>query len=223
MFRGWLGEVLTRFAMWLRLDASVYRRVHNVIVPASNGTTQIDHLLVSRFGIFVIETKNMQGWIFGSERDAQWTQVLGRNKYRFQNPLRQNYRHTRCLAEHLHLDESLFHSVVFFIGECRFKTALPDNVLDKGLSAYIRSFRHPVLSGDQIDAVLQALARLKSNPALTSHRHVATLHARFASTTTCPRCTSPLVRRCARKGSNAGREFLGCESYPRCRFTKAVA
>lgn len=60
--KGWVGEKLTTFGMWLRLDETVYRRIDDIILPTRNGTTQIDHVLVSVFGIFVIETKNMQGW-----------------------------------------------------------------------------------------------------------------------------------------------------------------
>ena len=66
MFRGWFGEKKTTFIMWMTLDADVYRRNHNVIIPSINGTTQIDHILVSPYGVFIVETKNMKGWIFGS-------------------------------------------------------------------------------------------------------------------------------------------------------------
>ncbi len=71
MLRGWLGEKRTAFRMRLSLNTSVYRRFHNVIVATANGTTQIDHLLVSPFRLFVIETKNIQGWIFGSENQRK--------------------------------------------------------------------------------------------------------------------------------------------------------
>jgi restriction system protein len=101
--------------MWMRLDLNTYRRVHNLIVPSIDGTTQIDHVIVSVYGIFVIETKNMEGWIFGSPHQKTWTQSLFGKKFQFQNPLRQNYRHTRCLAEFLGLDHDLLRSVVFFI------------------------------------------------------------------------------------------------------------
>jgi restriction system protein len=63
IIKGWLGEKMTTLAMWAMLDKNVYRRVDNVIVNTPNGTTQIDHVLVSVYGIFVIETKNIRGWI----------------------------------------------------------------------------------------------------------------------------------------------------------------
>ncbi|MEM9051881.1 MAG: nuclease-related domain-containing protein [Bacteroidota bacterium] len=147
--KGWFGEKVVAVGMWAFLDKQVYRRFHDVIVSTSNGTTQIDHILVSQYGIFVIETKNMQGWIFGSEQQASWTQSLYGKKYKFQNPLRQNYRHIKCLAEYLQLEESFFHSVVFFIGECSFKTSMPENVLNEGLSSYINSHQTVFFSNQE--------------------------------------------------------------------------
>ena len=94
---GWIGEKTTAFGMWLSLDSNIYRRFHNIIIPTNNGTTQIDHIIVSPFGLFVIETKNYKGWIFGSEKQSKWTQSLYGKKYTFQNPLRQNYKHQLAL------------------------------------------------------------------------------------------------------------------------------
>src|SRR5262245_49165760 len=70
-----------------------YRHFKRILVPTSRGTSEIDHLIVSRFGLFVIELKDHSGWIFGDENDAYWTAVYFRKKFSFQNPLRQNYGH----------------------------------------------------------------------------------------------------------------------------------
>ena len=93
LIKGWLGEAQGGFAH-LFLDSNTYFRINNATIPTSNGTTQIDHIIVCKFGIFVVEAKNMKGWIFGGERDRQWTQSVFGTKYQFQNPLHQNYRHT---------------------------------------------------------------------------------------------------------------------------------
>ena len=82
MFKGWLGEAQGALAHLLFLDRSVYHTLNNVTLATANGTTQIDHVIVSRHGIFVIEAKNMKGWIFGNERDPQWTQSFTRAKSR---------------------------------------------------------------------------------------------------------------------------------------------
>ena len=89
--KGALGELMGSAAGSPLLNKQVYRALKNVTIATSNGTTQIDHVIVSKYGVFVIETKNFQGWIFGAENQAQWTQSLpGGRKFRFQNPLHQN-------------------------------------------------------------------------------------------------------------------------------------
>ncbi len=218
--KGWFGEKAATFGMWLRLDARVYRRIDNVILPSTNGTTQVDHILVSTFGIFVIETKNMDGWIFGAADQDRWTQVKFGKKYQFQNPLRQNYRHTKSLSEYLGLDHGLFHSVVFFIGECDFKTPMPANVLDRDLASYVKAFQRCCLSEDKVNSIVTRLTALKQSGAFRRAEHVHNLHTRHESTSQCPKCGSPLVKRNARKGKYAGQEFLGCSGYPKCRYIR---
>lgn len=79
--KGKTGEAIVNFTNKIRLDESIYKSVNNITIKLKDGTTtQIDHIIVSKFGIFVIETKNMKGWIFGSEHQAKWTQnILGKN------------------------------------------------------------------------------------------------------------------------------------------------
>jgi restriction system protein len=220
LFKGWLGEKMTTFGMWLKLDSNIYRRVHNVILPASNGTTQIDHILISTYGLFVIETKNMNGWIFGSAEQETWTQQFFKRKFKFQNPLRQNYRHTRCLGEFLGLNHDLLHSVVFFIGDARLKTTLPDNVLTEGLSSYVKSFTRPILTPARVAEIEHQLQALKAGSTVNRSEHLESLDERYESVTTCPKCGGKLIRRLAKRGAMAGNAFFGCANYPRCRYTK---
>lgn len=220
--KGWFGEKMTTFGMCLSLDETVYRRIDNVIIPAPSGTTQIDHVLVSVFGIFVIETKNINGWIFGAPDQDRWTQILHGNKYHFQNPLKQNYRHTKCLSEYLHLDTRLLHSVVFFIGECEFKTQMPDNVLTRGLSGFIKEFRERCLTEEKVQRATDTLRTLKESSTISKTDHMDSLRARHESATQCPRCGANLVQRTAKKGRSAGQAFLGCSKYPQCKYVRGV-
>jgi restriction system protein len=220
--KGWLGEKATSAGMWTLLDGKKYRRFDNIIVPSSRDTTQIDHVLVSVYGIFVIETKNLKGWIFGSPDSAKWTQSIYGKKYQFQNPLKQNYRHVRCLSEYLRLDNAVFHPVVFFIGDCNFKTTMPSNVLSSGLIPYIKGFRNMCLTPQQVSDIETKLIALKSDDSFTNKEHLASLRQRYNSGDSCPRCGKNLVRRTAQKGANAGKSFWGCSGYPKCKFTRAV-
>ncbi len=92
-------------------------------------TTQIDHILVSTKGIFVIETKHYKGWIFGNIKSKKWAQIIYKNKYMFQNPLFQNYKHVKavqCAFEFL--EPRFIQNIVVFSGESIFKTPKIDNV-----------------------------------------------------------------------------------------------
>lgn len=220
MFRGWLGEKKTTFHMWLSLDSHNYKRFHNLILPSRNGTTQIDHLIVSQYGVFIVETKNRKGWIYGSAKQPRWTQTMYRNKYSFQNPLRQTYRQKKVLAEFLSLDEQLIHPIVYFVGDCSLKTSLPSNVMNSGLGRYIRQFKNPVLSPSDTHRIIGELQSYLSQSTLTYRDHRRSLRKRHESTTVCPKCGGDLVERIARKGPNAGKKFLGCAKFPYCRFTK---
>jgi len=74
--KGLLGEILVNFTINMRLDKQKYHLLKNITLPTDNGTTQIDHVVISQYGIFVIETKNMRGWIFGNEHQKTWTQKI---------------------------------------------------------------------------------------------------------------------------------------------------
>jgi hypothetical protein len=220
LFRGWFGEKKTIFNMWLSLDKKVYRRFHDVIIPANNGTSQIDHILVSPYGLFIVETKNKKGWIFGSEVQPKWTQSIYGKKYSFQNPLRQTYRQKKVLSEYLELHESVIHTVVFFVGDCKFKTYLPDNVINSRLGRYVKQFKERIISPEEMDRIVGTLERYVSDSSLTTRDHIRSLRERYNSTTVCPKCGSNLVERAAKTGPNTGSKFLGCKNYPRCRFTR---
>lgn len=180
-FKGWWGEHQVRDLIRRRLNPAVYREFHNVTVRDEFGeTTQIDHVYVSPFGVLVIETKNMRHWIFGSEDDKWWTQQIYRHKTRFQNPLRQNYRHIKALESLLGLPEATFKPVIVFTGDCTFKTEMPDEVCTlSDLIEYIHSIDTRILTLEQMEDICRDLQHLRLEPSTRTHRqHVAGLRRR---------------------------------------------
>ena len=162
--------------------------LNDIYLPSSDGTTtQIDHIVVSQYGVFVVETKNYSGWIFANARDDEWTQVIYRRKSRFQNPLRQNYRHICALAECLGISKDYFHSVVAFTENCTFKTPMPDGVVHTvALADYIKSFDRVLFDPAQVpevaDAIRKWAAEAGANPAKShveslKRKHVGTIPA----------------------------------------------
>jgi len=127
-FKGLSGELRVQAVTDQRLNGRTYRSLHDLTLPTPDGTTQIDHVIVSKFGVFVIETKNLTGWIFGDERSRKWTQSIYRKRYQFMNPLRQNYKHVKTVEKLLGLGPWCLHSVVVFVGKSEFKTTMPPNV-----------------------------------------------------------------------------------------------
>jgi len=219
-FKGQVGEKKAAVRMSLSLNSKSYRRYHDIIIPSSNGTTQIDHLLISPFGLFIVETKNIKGWIFGSEDQVKWTKSLYGRNYSFQNPVRQTFRQKKILAKFLSIDEPFIHTVIFFAGDCKFKTPMPSNVIKSGLGRYIKRFKTKILSASDISQILRKLEQHISISTLSKKDHLQSLRERHSSTTICPKCGSNLVERTAKRGPRAGSKFLGCENYPKCRFTK---
>lgn len=162
-FKGSLGEALVTQGTFRLLDPELYRGYSDLYVPRpdGDGLTQVDHVVVSPFGVFVIETKNYTGWIYGAEHQAKWTQTFGSGgKFSFQNPIWQNRLHLRALAKVLNLPEAKFRPVIFFMGGSAFKTELPGYVIDTSLTAYINDIEEVLLQPEEVAAANAALADL---------------------------------------------------------------
>ena len=226
--KGTLGESGVKAGAALTLPSSIYRRYHDITLTTATGnTTQIDHVFVSKFGVFVVETKNKSGWIFGSEKDREWTQTFPNGqKFKFQNPLWQNHGHVKAIErvlDGMDLPGGIVQSVVVFVGDAEFKSEIPEKVtVGFGAADYIRSFKTEVLTGLQVLKVCAAIesARMEQSWA-TNQQHVRNLKKRKTSTQRqCPRCRKQMVLRTTRKGPNEGRQFWGCKGFPKCRATE---
>ncbi len=245
IIKGRIGEGQVNLAARFWLDSKVYHLLKDVTIPCKNGTTQIDHVIVSVYGLFVIETKNYKGWIFGDAKSRNWTQVNFKQKNRFQNPLHQNHAHVCALSDLLGIPKEKIHGVVCFMGDAKFKTGIPDGVFIQGkYVTHVESFKTPVFSEAEVADIIQQIesGRLKRG-LKTNRQHVQQLRCRmtegreqksdcpppknhFATKSLCqnicPACGAEMILRTAKRGSNAGNQFWGCSSYPKCRSTQPV-
>lgn len=147
--KGKVGELAVAVQVKLYLKDPQYILLNDCTLPDEQaGTTQIDHILLSPYGIFIIETKNYKGWIFGSERQKMWTQKIFKKSYKFQNPLHQNYKHQKVLEQVLAdiITPEYLHSIVVFMPDCEFKTDMPVNVF-RGAAwvDYVKNFKEEVI------------------------------------------------------------------------------
>ena len=179
-WKGAKGEAQAASGLSLFLP-SEYKVLNDLLLPTPKGTTQIDHVVVSNYGIFVIESKNVSGAIYGSERDKNWTICLGPSKKPLYNPLRQNAAHIKALVAATGLPERLFHSLVFFWSDnCTFKTSMPENVRQMGLCDYITSKRRFLMPTEDVQKAIKLIenVRLPSTKANVD-AHIANLRRRF--------------------------------------------
>ena len=237
-FKGVLGEFQVNLLIKIRLPKDHYHLIKDVTLPTDGGTTQIDHVIVSRFGVFVLETKNMKGWIFGSSNQSQWTQQIYKHRNKFQNPIRQNYKHTKTLETALGLNPNYVFSVIVFIGDSKFKTAMPDYVTYAGgCVGYIKSKQDHVFTDNEVNAIIDGIESGKLKRGYKTNReHVAHVKKVIAKKkivkpiepeikevvedTTgqqCARCGAAMVIRSAKRGKSAGNKFWGCTTFPKCR------
>jgi len=159
---------------------------NNIIVPSPYlGTTQIDHIIVSRFGIFVIESKRYNGWIFANTHRQQWTQTLpGGKKYQFHNPLFQNHAHVVALKEHMPFAGDRFFNLVVFSGACEFKTPMPSNVIHATeLVDFIKSKHSIKLKEVELLVIIGKLSMLCQTVDVTAEEHAQNVESYLATKT----------------------------------------
>ena len=171
----------------LNLDQQHYKVMNDLLLPSlgNTGTTQIDQVVVSNFGIFCIETKNFEGWIFGSAHQHHWTQVIYRFRKKFYNPLRQNYAHIKAVEEVL---KSTFPQVpvrgfVVFPSAEKLQISGTDAVGHaRDIIDRIKAFNTTVLSDSDRDTVVHMLLNANINDKNARKLHDRNVHALKLST-----------------------------------------
>jgi hypothetical protein len=155
------GEALLSDVIRANFEPPDYHLMNHVTLQLKDGTTQIDHILVSKFGVFVIETKDYTGWIFANQKQPRWTQVTFRAKYQFQNPILQNFRHV-CAVQNLldFLPPDAIKSIVVFAGDAKFKTEVPEGVSD--LAAFINHLRQQNVEVMSLNRVQFCVGRIET-------------------------------------------------------------
>ena len=149
------------------LDRQTYRQLHDVILETKDGPVRIDHVIVSRFGVFVVEAMDIRGEILGKTFDPEWTRTVGGERVKFQNPLRPNYNRKLALDGLLQIGEHKIFSVIAFTDRSAFQVEMPDNVTrGKDFVKYIKSKDTVLINDSEIQGIVDAIqsARLKRPP-----------------------------------------------------------
>jgi hypothetical protein len=175
------GEALLSRCVQKNFDAPDYHLMNHLTLPLRDGTTQVDHVLVSRFGVFVIETKDYKGWIFAGEKHRSWTQVLFNSKFRFQNPILQNQMHVQVVRSLLEfLPPEAIKSAVVFTGDAEFRTKMPEGVFNlPQFMGFIQMHTEEVMSLNRMQFCVGRLETMRlAVTRETDVEHVENIHRR---------------------------------------------
>lgn len=215
-----------------------YYVMDDVVMNTVRGTTQIDHIVISKYGVFVIETKNYRGSIFGNDESKKWTQRIVTDvtyrkkrwktytyitKNQFYNPVKQ------CLIHMYEVKNSLKEwpylkivPIVVFAGSAELSNVASNNhvVYDSNLLATIQSYNTIYLSQTDIQKVIEILTQLNAREYIDDKTHLRNIREakmemqENVTAGICPICGGTLVERKGQYGS-----FYGCSNYPKCTFT----
>lgn len=218
--KGYLGETAVAAKLY-GLSEQKYRVINDVMIQGDYGTTQIDHVVISAYGIFVIETKNYKGWITGSEYGDHWTKNVYGNKYSFRNPLKQNYAHIKALEKGLGVSKDKFISIVAFSNKCDIRVKTNENVIYfSQLKRTISQYTDVLFQEAELDVLEKRLYSMNIIGRDERIEHIKSIknnvqvqNAKIKSGI-CPKCGAQLVSRKGKYG-----RFIGCSNYPKCRYT----
>ena len=213
---GWFGEHWTREAL-RTLPKDKYLIINNVLIRVNNNTHQIDHIIISSYGVFSIETKQYNGYITGNKYDKKWIRHLGTKKLYYTNPIRQNYGHVLALSELLNIDKNKIFNIVCIPSNAKLKIKHDGELVRYDTIANkILSYKNIIIDNPSL------LFKIINENSITDNnqkkQHVKNIKKNIINNNPnqCPWCGNQLIQRNGKYGS-----FIGCSNYPKCKFTKS--
>ena len=200
-FRGFMGEFWVKTEL-NKLSKHSYIILNNIMIKSSTGTHQIDHIVISKFGIFVIETKNYYGLIIGDKYKAKWIQYIGKNKYYFNNPK--------------------FISIICISNQAKVKVTAKNVTQLDFLNDLIQSYKKEILDIN-LNEIENKIKLMNISDKTIRMNHVKNIKNTIRKNMEkeqemiCPKCGGRLIERTGKYG-----KFIGCSNYPKCKYTTDI-
>lgn len=214
---GWFGEHWTKQSLD-QLDKDKYIVLNDIMFEVNGKTYQIDHIVISKYGIFVIETKQYNGYITGSKYDQKWVRHLkGKKIVYYTNPIRQNYGHVKAICELLNISEDKVFNIVN-IPSKNIKLIIDDDgevVRNYDLNKKITSYNKEIINN--LDEIKEKIINSNIIDKNKRQNHVDNIrqNKKGQSSDICPKCGGKLVERNGKYGA-----FIGCSNFPKCKYTR---
>lgn len=211
------------------LDCEDYRVFNDLLIRDGKYTTQVDHVIISRYGVFVLETKNVHGKVYGGGNAEFWKQYLpdvGYKRYGYtqehqlRNPIWQNDGHVKTLRRLVFGNDVPVYGIVVFPDSTDLMVTADKPVLHMcEVVPYIRRYTDAVLSSDRMRSYRGRLLEVISVSESDRRSHLDNIHYNkerrdsAVASGRCPKCGGQLVERYGRYG-----RFVGCSNYPECKY-----
>ena len=207
-----------------KLSPKKYIIINDVMIYGKdNKTHQIDHIVVSKYGIFVIEMKNYYGKIVGDEYNKKWIQYLGRNKYYFNNPIHQNFGHIKVLEELLDIKSEKIIPIICFSNQASLKIKAKSPIVQlDNLNKLIRNFTKEIIS-EPLDIITNKITESNIITKDIRKNHIKNIKIQLKEEKhlekngICPKCHNCLIPKKGKYGT-----FIGYSNYPQCKYIKKL-
>ncbi len=222
---GEFGEYASEYVLNNRAltNLSYIKTIHNVYVEKDGFTTEIDIIAITEKGLFVLESKNYSGWIYGDEKSDKWMQILvSGQKNQFYNPIKQNAGHIKKLADYLEIHPECIFSYIVFSDRCELKKKPADTDRIKVIkrNQLLWRLKDELKNGQiyftpaEVDDIYNRLFPLTQKTREEKSQHIENVK-KIQSGMICPWCNNDLVLRKGKYGT-----FYGCSGYPKCKFIR---
>lgn len=216
--KGILGERKVRRKVGKTKEGVQYV-LNDVLFDTENKSCQIDHIVINENGVFVIETKNYSGRIYGTDGQHEWTQVLqyGKVKNKLYNPVKQNQTHIYELQKIIGKEAPIKSLIVFVQNNTKYINSKYVFSLNEIKKIINQPISNTTLTAENMSGINDLILNSKNNSDTTNRQHVKNIHRmkENIANNICPRCGGKLILKKSKYG-----DFYGCEHYPACKFTK---
>jgi len=211
---GFFGELYTKQSI-SKLSSTDYHVINNLLLMKDNKTCQIDHIVISKYGIFVIESKQYNGYITGNKYDKKWVRHVGRKKIYYENPIAQNYGHIKFLSSFLNTDEKKFINLVCISSRAKLKIKHDGELVNcYTINDMIKSHQSVII--DDVEAIKNILQSSNITDKKVLKEHINSIKQNIKEDENkCPKCGELLIERDGKYG-----KFYGCSNYPKCDYTR---
>ncbi|WP_312649327.1 nuclease-related domain-containing protein [Aminipila sp.] len=171
-FKGWLGE---KQIAWLlnKLPSDKYKVINCILLRnrySKCSITNIDSIIISEYGIFVIEIKNWHGTLFGDCFDEMWTL----NNLELYNPLRQNYCHSQLIKQLFNLNNEVI-PIIVFVNKIKLNLSIKDTdivVTSDKLLDTITSFKTRLIDSEDLTKIVETIEESNINSFVSRIKHI---------------------------------------------------